>query len=88
MPDWLIGMDTRPITGYYTAMIVFVWQSDAIHFVCPAPRSRLGVGCDEEVKLGLINTPPYPMSDELANHMYNKSYKLLSQFLCPRSIHV
>lgn len=67
-------MDTRAITGYYTAMIVFVWQRDAIHFVCSAPRSRLSVGSDEEVKLGLINTPTYPMPDELANRIYNRSY--------------
>lgn len=66
-------MDTRPITGYYTAIIVFVWQSDAMKFLCSAPNSRLRVGLDE-VKLGLVNTPTYPIPAELADCIYNKGY--------------
>ncbi|RJE27158.1 hypothetical protein PHISCL_00511 [Aspergillus sclerotialis] len=66
-------MDTRPITGYYTAIIVFVWQSDATKFLCSAPNSRLRVG-SEEVKLSLVNTPTYPIPAELADCIYNKGY--------------
>lgn len=66
-------VDTRPITGYYTAIVTFVRQIDAVSFVSSAPKSELRVG-PELVKLSLIHTPTYPIPAKMEDLIFKRGY--------------
>lgn len=63
--------DTRAITGYNTAIVVFLLESEARSFVEKA-KEGLHVG-SALAKVALVNTPTYPMPADMDN-LVNKGY--------------
>lgn len=63
--------DTRAITGYNTAIVVFLLESEARNFV---KKSEEGLHVGSALaKVALVNTPTYPMPAEMDN-LVNKGY--------------
>lgn len=56
--------NTSPIIGSNTAIVTFVWQSDALEFVYSTPESGLRIGPVRVIPT-LVHTPTYPMSAEM-----------------------
>ncbi|KAE8356666.1 hypothetical protein BDV28DRAFT_126707 [Aspergillus coremiiformis] len=64
--------DTTPITGYLTAIVTFIWQSDAERF---AQASKDGISFGPEAaKVVPVNTPTYPISAELKRLVLKEGY--------------
>ncbi|KAB8272997.1 hypothetical protein BDV30DRAFT_239080 [Aspergillus minisclerotigenes] len=73
--------DTTPIVGYNTAIVTFVWQSDATHF---AQTSRNGIHLGPTVaKVIPVNTPTYPISAELKRLIFKEG---ATRCLCVSSL--
>ncbi|KAE8165620.1 hypothetical protein BDV40DRAFT_286078 [Aspergillus tamarii] len=73
--------DTAPIMGSNTAIITFVWQSDAVRF---AQASRNGIQFGPTMaKVVPINTPTYPISAELKRLIFKEGY---TRCLCVSSL--
>ncbi|KAE8381130.1 hypothetical protein BDV26DRAFT_289834 [Aspergillus bertholletiae] len=64
--------DTTHIVGSNTAIIMFVWQSDAVRFA-QASRSGMHIG-PIVAKVVPVNTPTYPMSAELKRLIFKEGY--------------
>ncbi|KAE8419459.1 hypothetical protein BDV36DRAFT_294293 [Aspergillus pseudocaelatus] len=73
--------DTTPIVGSNTAILTFVWQSDAARF---AQASRNGIHFGPTVaKVVPVNTPTYPISAELKRLIFKEGY---TRCLCVSSL--
>ncbi|OGM45672.1 hypothetical protein ABOM_005443 [Aspergillus bombycis] len=64
--------DTIPIVGSNTAIVTFVWQSDAVRFA-QASRSGMHIG-PAVAKVVPVNTPTYPISAELKKLIFKEGY--------------
>lgn len=65
--------NTSPITGSYTAIVTFVWQSDALDFIHATRESGLRVE-STTVKPSLVNTPTYPMPAGMKTRILQYGY--------------
>lgn len=66
-------LNTSQITGYHTAIVIFILQSDALRFLQHASKSGLWVG-HTKVKVSLVNTPTYPMSVEQERLIFEEGH--------------
>lgn len=75
VPGWIYSAslcNTSLITGYNTAIVVFVLEKDALDFVQKSKEGlRLGF-CVASV--ALIHTPTYPMTTEMSQLIHEKGY--------------
>jgi hypothetical protein len=64
--------NTSPITGYNTALIVFVFEKDALDFVRKS-KEGLPLGfCVANV--ALVHTPTYPMTSQMSQYTFHQGY--------------
>ncbi|KAF7178468.1 hypothetical protein CNMCM7691_007164 [Aspergillus felis] len=63
---------TSPITGYNTAIIVFVLEKDALDFLRKS-KEGLPLGfCVANV--ALVHTPTYPMTSQMSHNIFHQGY--------------
>ncbi|KAH3335001.1 hypothetical protein KXW81_003999 [Aspergillus fumigatus] len=64
--------NTSPITGYNTAIVVFVLEKDALDFV---QKSKEGLPLGFCVaSVFLVNTPTYPMTFQMSQFIFHQGY--------------
>lgn len=66
-------LNTSPITGHHTALVVFLLQRDALRFLERA--SKMGFSIHHaKAKVSLVNTPTYPISREMERLIFREGH--------------
>jgi hypothetical protein len=66
-------LDTKDITGYHTAIIIFLHQHQAENFARYAAKAGISVN-DIRLKATLINTPTYPMPAKMEKAIWEDGH--------------
>lgn len=66
-------LNTRRITGYHTAIVIFVLQRDAQHFLEHVSKFGFWVG-HTKAGVSLVNTPTYPMPTEMQRLVFGEAH--------------
>lgn len=64
-------LNTGFLTGYHTAIVVFLYQNQAVDFADRARRSGFFIR-GKRAKVSVLNTPTYPMSAEMERLIFEE----------------
>ncbi|KAL1963535.1 hypothetical protein VTN77DRAFT_8116 [Rasamsonia byssochlamydoides] len=66
-------LNTKEITGYHTAIVIFLQQRQAENFARYAAKEGIFIG-NTRLKVTVINTPTYPMTAKMETLVWKEGY--------------